>query len=525
MPKVNEILSKNNNFYNFKTIESLKKQLTHIRDTLTQKNYSYSFYNFHFEFSFINYTDFFDLPKSYNETNFMHPRQDIGLLACSGIAALIVLGVTAQAPLLPTLYIISIFVLIALILRNFGVKREAWREKIDIEQKKKRSRLTIWTQVIDAMPNACVLIDKDKRIIHANKEAKSLAKIETLGRLFTSYIRGADLNLALDNALSGKPTKVIDIHKITPTEQHLRIRLTSKTLNRYSTEQRYLLATISDITEDKVSEIQKADFLANASHELKTPIASLLGYIETLRHHAKEDSKAREKFLGIMQSQAERMVRLIDDLLSLRKIEQSEHIVPDELTDLNQSITTAIEALKPIADKRGVHLSYQNPQEALTQAQSDETVQVFLNLIGNAIKFTPKGGQVDIKLKFNKKWESSNVFENTDFLDTASTRRIVEYAHPVDKDGVWQMKIRDWGRGFSREHLPRLGERFYRVAGDLSSKEKGTGLGLAIVKHIVIRHRAGLYICTQDQIGTEFTLIMPAIVGKKLKNLSDKAIR
>jgi len=109
------------------------------------------------------------------------------------------------------------------------------------------------------------------------------------------------------------------------------------------------LAVFYDITEDKVSEKQKADFLANASHELKTPIASLLGYIETLRHHAKDDPVARDKFLGIMQNQAERMVRLIDDLLSLRKIEQIEHMVPEETADLNQSLITAIEAVTPLA--------------------------------------------------------------------------------------------------------------------------------------------------------------------------------
>jgi len=116
-----------------------------------------------------------------------------------------------------------------------------------------------------------------------------------------------------------------------------------------------------------------------------------------------------------------------------------------------------------------------------------------------------------------KEWAASKAFENASLqADTGiSTRRIVEYAQNLEQDGVWQIQIRDWGRGFSREHLPRIGERFYRIAGDLSSTEKGTGLGLAIVKHIVIRHRAGLYIRSQSNVGTEFTLIMPNLKHEK----------
>jgi len=156
----------------------------------------------------------------------MQARQDIGLLACSGIVALVVLGVIVDAPLTPTLYITGAFIILALTIRFFTSKREARQEKYEIEQKKSRSRLTIWCEVIDAMPNACVLIDKDKRVIYANESARSLATIETLGRPFTSYIRGIDMTLALDRALLGKTTDVVDIHKFTPTEQYLRVELT-----------------------------------------------------------------------------------------------------------------------------------------------------------------------------------------------------------------------------------------------------------------------------------------------------------
>jgi len=447
----------------------------------------------------------------------MRTRPEIGLLTCLGLIALLTLGVLANAPLLLTLCLGALYCLLAILLNRFSSARALKAEAQFDRSRRSMRHLDSWINVIDALPVACALIDKDKRVIHANKRAQSLAAIDRLGLPLTSYLRGSAMVKALERAQAGYSTQPIEIQKNMPEERFLRVELTTASLIRPSNGQSYLLAVFYDITEDKVSEKQKADFLANASHELKTPIASLLGYIETLRHHAKDDPVARDKFLGIMQNQAERMVRLIDDLLSLRKIEQIEHMAPEETADLNQSLITAIEAVTPLADKRGVTLNYKGVEKALTQANPDESVQLFLNLIDNAVKFTPRGASVKIKIKAVPNWSSALAFRDSSLKAMSPSRRIVDLSKTEAQKRVWQIQIRDKGPGFTREHLPRIGERFYRIAGDLSSKEKGTGLGLAIVKHIVIRHRAGLYIRSMSGKGTEFIIVMPQLAKSKKK--------
>lgn len=436
---------------------------------------------------------------------------EYGLLTCLGIITLLILGVVVDAPVLTTVTLIAIFTTLAYGLYRLSRARTERADRLYGQAHRTQRHIDSWMKVIDALPVACALIDNDRRVVHANERAQDLATIDKLGLPLTSYLRGSEISQALTKAQAGYSTDAIEIHKLTPNERYLRVKLTKASLVRPSTGQSYLMAIFYDVTEDRLSQIQKADFLANASHELKTPIASLMGYIETLRHHAKDDPVAQEKFLGIMQSQAERMVRLIDDLLSLRKIEQNEHIAPEETADLHQSIKAAMEAVKPLADKRGVTLSFIGNGPALTRSNSDESVQLFLNLIDNAVKFTPKGKSVKIELQSVPDWSSALAFRDSKLDASQPSRRIAEMTTPLRSQGTWQIQISDSGPGFSREHLPRIGERFYRIAGDLSSKEKGTGLGLAIVKHIVIRHRAGLYIRSERGKGTEFTVVFPHI--------------
>lgn len=436
---------------------------------------------------------------------------EYGLLACLGIIMLLILGALINAPASTTFILILVFTGLAYGLYRLSKMRVERAESIYGQARRAQRHIDSWVTVIDALPVACALIDSDRRVVHANERAQDLATIDKFGLPLTSYLRGTAISQALTKAQAGYSTDAIEIHKLTPNERYLRVKLTKASLIRPSNGQSFLMAVFYDVTEDRLSQIQKADFLANASHELKTPIASLMGYIETLRHHAKDDPVAQEKFLGIMQSQAERMIRLIDDLLSLRKIEQIEHIAPEETADLNQSIKAAMEAVKPLADKRGVTLTFKGSGPARTRANSDESVQLFLNLIDNAVKFTPAGKSVKIKLQSVPDWSSALAFRDSKLAASRPSRRIAEMTKPFQSKGAWQVQIRDRGPGFSREHLPRIGERFYRIAGDLSSKEKGTGLGLAIVKHIVIRHRAGLYIRSALGKGTEFTVVFPHI--------------
>jgi two-component system, OmpR family, phosphate regulon sensor histidine kinase PhoR len=237
---------------------------------------------------------------------------------------------------------------------------------------------------------------------------------------------------------------------------------------------------IDDLTERRRSERIRVDFVANASHELRTPLASLTGFIETLQGPARDDPVARERFLAIMRSQATRMSRLIDDLLSLSRIELKAHMRPSGEADLVAIIHHLADALEPLARELGVTIETELPAApVIVRGERDELIQVFANLIENAGKY----GQVG--------------------------ERVVVRVTAQGADGGPAVSVRDFGPGIAAEHLPRLTERFYRADIEASPKHRGTGLGLAIAKHILTRHQARLTIESRLGEGATFTVIFP----------------
>jgi two-component system phosphate regulon sensor histidine kinase PhoR len=238
----------------------------------------------------------------------------------------------------------------------------------------------------------------------------------------------------------------------------------------------------------------RADFVANASHELRTPLASLTGFIETLQGPARNDAVAREKFLVIMAQQAARMKRLIDDLLSLSRIEMKAHMRPETVVELGEILNHVADALGPLASENNVDIEVgMIGQQMPTRGDRDELVQVFSNLIENAIKYGSSGGRVEVSA----------------VADTQS-------------NATWLVTVRDFGPGIAEEHLPRLTERFYR-ADIVSSREKqGTGLGLAIVKHILTRHHGRMQIESTVGEGATFAVRLEAEVAA-IKSLSPAA--
>ncbi len=239
-----------------------------------------------------------------------------------------------------------------------------------------------------------------------------------------------------------------------------------------------VLLTFRDLTQQRRVEQMRADFVANASHELRTPLASLSGFIETLMGPARNDPAARERFLGIMVAQARRMSRLIDDLLSLSRIELKAHVRPETAVDLGMIVAHVCETLSPLARERGVELNVERPSDpVLVLGERDELIRLIENLVENALKYGASGKRVDVKVG-------------------------CEGGHEPPAAVV---SVRDYGPGISPEHLPRLTERFYRVDIAASREQGGTGLGLAIVKHIVARHRGRLSIDSQPEEGATFT--------------------
>jgi two-component system phosphate regulon sensor histidine kinase PhoR len=247
-----------------------------------------------------------------------------------------------------------------------------------------------------------------------------------------------------------------------------------------------VLMTFHDLTPLRRVEEMRADFVANASHELRTPLAALLGFIETLQGSAREDPKARERFLAIMQEQARRMARLIDDLLSLSRIELNAHRRPDTPVDLVPIVRQVVDGLETLARDRGVALNIEAANALSVLGDHDELVRIFENLVENALKYGAAGRRVDIKLG----------------LGTSA-----------DGEPEALVSVCDYGPGISPEHLPRLTERFYRVDVTESRAQGGTGLGLALVKHILNRHRGRLTIDSAPGAGATFTIHLPTAVA------------
>jgi two-component system phosphate regulon sensor histidine kinase PhoR len=241
-----------------------------------------------------------------------------------------------------------------------------------------------------------------------------------------------------------------------------------------------ILMTFHDLTPLRRVEDMRADFVANASHELRTPLAALSGFIETLQGPARDDAGARERFLAIMGAQARRMARLIDDLLSLSRIELKAHVRPAHPVDLAPIVRQVADGLQTLARDRGVEVKIALPPEPLlVRGDRDELIRVFENLIENALKYGAAGKRVEITLARNT------------------------------GDSEVAVSVRDHGPGIAPEHLPRLTERFYRVDVTESRAQGGTGLGLALVKHIVHRHRGRLTIDSAPGKGATFTVRLP----------------
>jgi two-component system, OmpR family, phosphate regulon sensor histidine kinase PhoR len=342
--------------------------------------------------------------------------------------------------------------------------------------------------VLAALPDPLILLDERRRILRANSAATELLGMRLVDRDLSLALRHPVVLAATDAVLRGEPSRVVEFDITTPVERHLRARLAA--IRPHTPEGGAAVLTLHDLTAAKRSERLRADFVANASHELRTPLASLTGFIETLRGPARDDWAAQERFLAIMAEQAQRMARLVDDLLSLSRIEMNEHQPPTERVDLGRVLRTVADALEQRAQKRDMRFVLDLPQDLPpVLGNADELAQIFQNLFDNAIKYSRSGTPIEVSIR-----------PSTRFL--AGTR-------PGERPAAIAISVCDHGDGIAREHLPRLTERFYRVDAARSRELGGTGLGLAIVKHIVNHHRGALDIDSELGRGSVFTVHLP----------------
>ncbi|MFM8701494.1 MAG: ATP-binding protein [Hyphomicrobiales bacterium] len=345
---------------------------------------------------------------------------------------------------------------------------------------------TLIFSILEALRDPVVLIDGLANVHSLNSTAKSLWPSLVEGRPFSFSLRYPDLNDAIRAVLSGEPERSVELIERIPVEQSFLVRVSplSEVTHRGIRNYPLVIVVFTNLTEARRLESTRVDFVANASHELRTPLASLLGFIETLQGSARNDPKAHERFLGIMRDQAQRMSRLIDDLLSLSRVEMSEHKQPVDHVDIGLLTQEMVDMLKPLARDRGVEINYQPPFDPIIViGDRDELLRLIENLIENAIKYGQSGGKVEISV------DHSNTLSN----------------------GVSEVElsVRDYGPGIASEFLPRLTERFYQIDIAASRDKGGTGLGLAIVKHIVNRHRGRLVIESKVGAGSIFRVSLP----------------
>jgi two-component system phosphate regulon sensor histidine kinase PhoR len=338
--------------------------------------------------------------------------------------------------------------------------------------------------IVAGMPDPTVLLDRAGRVIHLNAAASQLAPALRKNELAQFALRSPDIITALREAIAtAEPRRTTYLDHV-PVDRWMELIITPVSVpTTFGGSDYCMLMTFHDQTPLRRVEEMRADFVANASHELRTPLAALSGFIDTLQGPAKDDAKARERFLGIMHAQATRMARLIDDLLSLSRVELSAHVRPDTLVDIVPIIRQVADGLEPLASERQVKIEIDLPAEPVVIAgDREELLRLFENLIENALKYGASGGKVMVSL--------------------------ISAASP---DGAAEVRVvvRDFGPGIAPEHLPRLTERFYRVDVGDSRAQGGTGLGLSLVKHIVNRHRGRLLIESVPKNGATFTACFP----------------
>ncbi|MEO0721305.1 MAG: ATP-binding protein [Pseudomonadota bacterium] len=359
-------------------------------------------------------------------------------------------------------------------------------------------------ELIAILPLPALHLDPTGRIAAANAGARKVFRTERMkGQLASAAIRHPRLLKAIDTAERGTDG-IVEI-VTDPSADEIWVAHVSQRPGRSGG----VVIVLEDRTSVRRAERARADFLANASHELRTPLTSLAGFIETMRGPAKDDKESWDRFLDIMFAQTERMRRLIADLLSLSRIEFSEHQAPSAREDLKDIIRIQAEALRPLASERSIEIEVDLPDHSLVvTAFRDELEQVVQNFLSNAVKYAPERGRVSITAG---RETSLNLARDAAGRRVDGMARMTLLEPPADAQGagVW-LRVRDDGDGIDATHLPRLGERFYRVDAARQREVGGTGLGLAIVKHIMARHRGGMAVESGPGQGSAFGVWLPA---------------
>ena len=346
------------------------------------------------------------------------------------------------------------------------------------------------TSGLDRLPDPVLMLDANRQVVRDNAAARELLGPSLAGRDLAAVLRNPAILEAVDAVLEGEEAIVdVEFSFQVPVERHFSARIARIS----DTDQQPVAVVIAlhDLTVLKRAEEMRSDFVANASHELRTPISVLLGCIQTLRGSARDDPEAQAEFIGLMEGQAERMARLVDDLLSLSRIEMNEHAVPTRPVSLRQIAAQVVNDLQIKAEVQGIRIETEFSADLPdVPGDKDDLYRALQNLVDNALKYAAEDSTVTISARPASEDQLSQLSRNARYV---------------------AVSVKDRGEGIAPQHLPRLTERFYRVDTARSRQLGGTGLGLAIVKHVVNRHRGVLLIDSVLGEGSTFTIVLPSL--------------
>lgn len=404
-------------------------------------------------------------------------RENCALLAMA-LASVAVVYIVPDLPPLAAVAILIVLLMTALVARR---SRSEPRLAAFAEQTAPSVRQTFSAASLAAAVADPLIVFDDKGFVAlANSAAVSTFGDVSAGISLPLKFRTPEMQELIELMITGAvDTRTVDYAERVPIDRSFRVTATAVGHNSG-----LFVAVFKDQSEVRRIDRMRADFIANASHELRTPLASIAGFVETLRGPARNDAAARDQFLQIMQNQTVRMARLIDDLLSLSRLEMKAIAIDGTAVDIVNIVESVTDSLAPLATESGVVIENNLGREPIrVSGDRDELFQVFQNLLENACKYGRAGGRV-----------------------------VVSRVGPSDgsRDAEIGIEVRDFGPGIAQEHIPRITERFYRVDVGNSRAQKGTGLGLSIVKHIMTRHGGRLVVTSQLGEGAAFTAWFPA---------------
>jgi two-component system phosphate regulon sensor histidine kinase PhoR len=406
-------------------------------------------------------------------------------LTIAAAPAVIVVTALAIADALPVAGAAAVLAVLAAGLMWYEGRRPAAVVAPDAKPASVETRPT--SAILDLLPDPVILVNAQREITVANRAAREALGVSESGRDLALTLRHPAVLAAVDSVQAGETHVSREITLPVPTPRSFTLHA-GRLAEAVDAEGTRVVLTFHDETRAMRAERSRADFVANASHELRSPLSALIGFIETLRGPASDDADARERFLGVMHGEALRMARLVEHLMSLSRVELNEHVPPRSRADPRVVLTTVAEALAARADAKRMRIELALADALpMVLGDSDQLMQVFHNLIDNAVRYGRAGTAIRVEARTNDRGSGS--------------ARILSIV------------VGDEGDGIPAIHLPRLTERFYRVDEGRSRRLGGTGLGLAIVKHIVNRHRGRLTIESRVGQGSTFTVVLPTADG------------